>query len=63
MRRVEGNKAKLEHTQDLYDNSQAESFKEKLLIMTGCQTEILADISVSLAVIADALRERNKNHE
>lgn len=63
MSRVEKNEAVLKNIQSLSDDHPEEPFGQMVVVQMGLSIGILADISRSLAVIADALTERNKNHE
>ena len=64
MSRVEINEAVLKNIQSLSDDHLEEPFEQMVVVQMGLEIGILADISRSLAVIADALtEERNKDHE
>ncbi len=63
MSRVEKNEAVLKNIQSISDNNQEGPFEQMVVGQMGLGIGILADISRSLAVIADALTERNKDHE
>lgn len=64
MSRVEKNEAVLKNIQSLSDDNQEGAFEQMVVVHMGLGIGILADISRSLAVIADALtEERNKDHE
>ena len=64
MNRVKENETGLKIIQRELENNPKASFKQIVMAHVGAGIGILADISRSLAVIADALtEERNKNHE
>ncbi len=64
MSRVEENKAVLENLKSIAEDNQEGSFEQMVVIHMEFAIGVLADISKSLAVIADALtEERNKDHE
>lgn len=63
MSRVEENKAVLENLKSIAKDNQEGSFEQMVVTNMGMAIGVSIDISVSLAVIADALTERNKDHE
>ena len=60
MSRVEENKACLEQLQREAENNPKGTFEQTVLVLMGIGIGVLADISGSLAVIADALTEERK---
>ena len=64
MSRAEENKAVLENLSSIAQNNLEGSFEQMVVAHMGMAIGVLVDISMSLAVIADALTgERNKDHE
>lgn len=64
MSRVEENKIVLESLRSIAKDNPEGSFEQMVVAHMGMAIGVLVDISMSLAVIADALtEERNKDHE
>jgi hypothetical protein len=64
MNRVDENEESINKTSDNLEKISAyDNFEVALIHLTGALVGLLADVSRSLAVIADALTERNKDHE
>ena len=63
MSRVEENGEVLENIKSIAEAKREGSFEQMVVTQMGLSIGVLADISMSLAVIADAMKERNENHE